>query len=121
MARDWPHLPRYQSQVDADAETPDGWTCRQIEDLFEKLAIGKRHEQKTALPFGKTPIIDQSADGVLGFHNHEPGIHAAKDSPVITFANHTCEMRVMRRPFSVIQNVFPMAGKRGLCDTLFFY
>jgi len=30
-------------------------------------------------------------------------------------------MRVMKHPFSVIQNVFPLVGKSGICDTMFFY
>ena len=121
MARDWPYLPKFQSEDDAFAVTPEGWSVRQIEDIFEKLEIGKRFDQKTSFASGGVPVIDQSADGFVGYHDEEPGVVASKTSPVITFANHTCEMRILRRPFSVIQNVFPMVGKLGVCETLFFY
>jgi|GEM_PF-2614986 len=121
MAGDWPHLPVFQSEEDATEVTPDGWIVRQIEDVFEKLDIGKRFDQKTCSSSGRVAVVDQSADGFVGYHDEEPGVSASKESPVVTFANHTCEMRVMRRPFSVIQNVFPMVGKRSVCETLFFY
>ena len=39
----------------------------------------------------------------------------------MTFANHTCEMRMMTESFSVIQNVFPLIGRIGVCRTKFFY
>ena len=121
MARDWPQLPVFQSEEDAAEAAPEGWTVRQIEDVFEKLDIGKRFDQKACSGNGRVPVVDQSADGFVGFHDEEPGVSASKEKPVITFANHTCEMRVMRRPFSVIQNVFPMVGKRAVSETLFFY
>jgi type I restriction enzyme S subunit len=121
MARDWPHLPKFQSEEDASDAAPEGWSTHQIEDIFDKLEIGKRFDQKTSFTSGRVPVIDQSADGFVGYHDEEPGVAASKASPVITFANHTCEMRIMRRPFSVIQNVFPMVGRLGVCDTLFFY
>ena len=121
MARDWPQLPVFQSEEDAAEAAPEGWTVRQIEDVFEKLDIGKRFDQKSCSGSGRVPVVDQSADGFVGFHDEDPGVSASKEMPVITFANHTCEMRVMRRPFSVIQNVFPMVGKGGVSETLFFY
>ncbi len=121
MARDWLHLPKFQAEEDAAVVAPEGWGTRQIEDIFDKLEIGKRFDQKTSFASGKVPVVDQSADGFVGYHDEQPGVVASKTSPVITFANHTCEMRVMRRPFSVIQNVFPMVGRLGVCETLFFY
>jgi type I restriction enzyme S subunit len=30
-------------------------------------------------------------------------------------------MRLMKEPFSCIQNIFPRRGKEGICDTVFFY
>ena len=66
-------------------------------------------------------MIDQSADGIIGWHDEQPGISASYSIPVVTFANHTCEMRLMRQPFSVIQNVFPLVGRSGVCDTRFLY
>ena len=121
MARDWPHLPKFQSEDEARAATQSDWGVAQIDSLYEKLDTGKLFDQKTSFARGRVPVLAQSADGIVGFHDENPGVNATPDVPVITFANHTCEMRVMRRPFSVIQNIFPMVGKIGVCDTLFFY
>lgn len=121
MARNWPHLPQFQSKEEAVAFIPDGWGICLIEEAYEKLDTGKLFDQKTSFPSGRVPVLAQSADGVVGFHNEEPGVNASPETPVVTFANHTCEMRVMRKPFSVIQNVFPMVGRPGVCETDFFY
>jgi hypothetical protein len=121
MARDWPRLPQYQSEEEALELAPDAWAAYPIEEVFEKLPIGTRYEQKSCAATGAVPVIDQSADGIIGFHNESPGVPASQTSPVVTFANHTCEMRVMRRSFSVIQNVFPLVGKPDLCETMYLY
>ena len=121
MARDWIRLPSYSSKDEAEKCAPDGWQAIQIEQLYEQLPVGKRFEQKTSLPVGRVPVIDQSATGIVGWHNEAPGVSASSKSPVVTFANHTCEMRLMERPFSVIQNVFPLVGRDNVCRTKFFY
>lgn len=100
---------------------PEGWGPAHVNELYDQLPIGKRFEKKATLSSGLIPVVDQSTDGIIGWHNEEPGIEATTDTPVVTFANHTCEMRVMRRPFSVIQNVFPLVGRPGVCDTMFLY
>lgn len=120
MARNWPRVRGYDTPEEVD-EPPPGWRISQIESLYEQLAIGKRFDQKSSATQGLVPVIDQSADGILGWHNEDSWIDARIERPVVTFANHTCEMRMMRRPFSVIQNVFPMVGKPGVCVTEFLY
>lgn len=121
MARDWVRLPSYSSKEEAERYLPDGWQVFQIEQLYEQLPVGKRFEQKTSFPVGSVPVIDQSAAGIVGWHNEEPGVLASPENPVVTFANHTCEMRLMEESFSVIQNVFPLIGKNGVCQTRFLY
>lgn len=121
MARDWVRLPSYSSKEEAEKYLPDGWQVFQIEQLYEQLPVGKRFEQKTSFPVGSVPVIDQSAAGIVGWHNEEPGVLASPENPVVTFANHTCEMRLMEESFSVIQNVFPLIGKNGVCQTKFLY
>ena len=121
MARNWPRLPAHETLEDAALAAPAGWSVVPIEALYDQLPVGKRFEQKGTSDSGLVPVIDQSADSVIGWHNEEPGIQASPQRPVVTFANHTCEMRVMRRPFSVIQNVFPLVGKPSVCSTGFLY
>jgi hypothetical protein len=112
-------LPMYQEADDVPC--PSGWTVLRIEDLYDQLSIGKRYSGKSSRDTGSVPVIDQSLAGIIGFHDDEPGIDASSESPVVTFANHSCAMRVMRTPFSVIQNVFPLVGRSGVCTTLYLY
>jgi type I restriction enzyme S subunit len=121
MAANWPKIPAFDSVDDVDISLPIGWSVHQIEYLYDQLPIGKRFDQKSSAANGTVPVIDQSADGIIGWHDEQPSVVASEMTPVITFANHTCEMRLMRRPFSVIQNVFPLVGKNGICDTCFLY
>lgn len=100
---------------------PDGWLALPTEEACVQLKPGKLYETKTVLNIGKVPVINQSLSEFLGFHNDEPGVHASPECPVVTFANHTCAMRLMKLPFSSIQNVFPKIGKPGVTDTIYFY
>jgi len=120
MARDWIALPVYQSELEVP-QLPAGWTVRQVESIYEPVEAGPRHEQRTISASGTVPVVHQGANGYLGFHNNVPGVAADAADPVVTFANHTCEMRLMRQSFSVIQNVFPMRGRLGVCYTDFLY
>jgi hypothetical protein len=121
MGSEWPRLPAFDSPYDLDRAIPSGWRLEQIGNLYDQLSVGKRFEQKSTFDAGEVPVIDQSAESVIGWHSEAPGVVASEDNPVVTFANHTCEMRLITRPFSVIQNVFPMVGKPGICDTRFLY
>lgn len=66
-------------------------------------------------------MLNQSESGILGYHDEEPGVVASPSAPVVTFANHTCAMRLVKHPFSAIQNIFPKVGRQDVCDTLWFY
>lgn len=121
MPSNWPQIAAYDSPEEYDQVLPNGWRLARIESIFEQLSVGKRFEKKTTLDNGKIPVIDQSESGIIGWHDEAPGIYASQDRPVVTFANHTCEMRWVEHPFSVIQNVFPMIGKDKVCDTRFLY
>ncbi|HNF73312.1 MAG TPA: restriction endonuclease subunit S [Pseudomonadales bacterium] len=121
MAVNWPRVPALDSPDALDGPLPESWRLDKIENLYELLPIGKRFDQKSSSPQGRVPVIDQSEAGVIGWHNEEPGVKASESRPVVTFANHTCEMRWMQQSFSVIQNVFPLIGRSGVCDTRFLY
>jgi hypothetical protein len=112
-------LPFYATPDDVDV--PGGWSVTRIVDAYEQLPVGQRYDIKSVSTSGDVPVIDQSQRGILGYHDNEPGVVASRGNPVVTFANHTCAMRVMRAPFSVIQNVFPLVGRPGICDTIYLY
>jgi type I restriction enzyme S subunit len=98
---------------------PRGWRVERVENLVSRISITKKYEQKTALPVGLVPILDQGRSGLIGFHNNEPDVFASPIDPVIVFANHTCYMRLLSYPFSAIQNVLPFKGN-GV-DTTWLY
>lgn len=100
---------------------PEGWRVLRTEEACIQLKPGKLFETKTVVEEGEVPVLNQSGDGYLGYHNEAPGVEASAETPVVTFANHTCALRLMKTPFSSIQNVFPKVGVPGLTDTTFFY
>lgn len=114
-------LPIYQTENEARRVCPLGWTITRVEDAFEKLETGRIWERKELASTGLIPVLDQSLDGIHGFHSGTAGVQASVDMPVVTFANHTCVMRFVSRPFSVIQNVFPLIGRAGICETQFLF
>ncbi len=97
--------------VDSElGEIPEGWGVKAIGDVIERLPVGKKYEQKTVNTFGRVPVLDQGKSGVIGYHENEPGVFASMETPVVVFANHTCNMRLIHFPFSAIQNVLPFIG-----------
>jgi type I restriction enzyme S subunit len=83
------------------------WPETRIDMLVKRVSAGKVYSQKTVETEGKIPVLDQSYYGIVGYHNDNPSVQASIDSPVLVFANHTCNQRFMFEPFSGIQNVLP--------------
>lgn len=100
---------------------PSGWRWSRSDFLVTQLKTGKLFDSKNVAITGSVPVLNQSESGVLGYHDEEPGVVASGGAPVVTFANHTCAMRLVRYSFSVIQNVFPKVGRHSICDTVWFY
>ncbi len=100
---------------------PQGWCAMPTADACIQLKPGKLFDSNTVSERGAVPVLNQSSTDFLGYHDEEPGVEASPDKPVVTFANHTCAMRLMKQPFSTIQNIFPKVGKPGVTDTVYFY
>lgn len=105
----------------ADTQLPPGWKVLPVTDLFDRLPVGKKYDQWSISPGGKIPILDQSPDGIFGYHDEEPGIDASPEEPVVTFSNHRCYVRLITFPFSTIQNVIPMRCRSGTDPRFFYY
>jgi type I restriction enzyme S subunit len=99
---------------------PRGWEVRKVSELVKRIPPGKLYSQDTALTVGKVPILDQGRSGVIGFHDHGPGVDCSTDKPVIVFANHTCYQRIIFYPFSAIQNVLPFVSSNEVPRNLFW-
>ena len=91
---------------------PEGWEIRTSELIFDRLKVPQVYNRNNVLNFGKFPIIDQSENGEIGFLQTNPDFLCNSEKPIITFANHTCAVRRMTKPFGVIQNVFPLVNKQ---------
>jgi len=99
---------------------PEGWEVKNIMEIIKRLPVGKKYSNKTALPKGKVPILDQGESGIIGYHNEQPTVVASVNNPVIVFSNHTCYYRLITYNFSCIQNIIPYIGINGY-PTLFVY
>ncbi len=109
------------SQVTSDNTLlPDGWRWVKLLDIADRLSTGTQYDRLSCKVEGKVPVIDQSESGYMGFHDNEYGVFASEEQPIVTFANHTCAVRLHEKPFSTIQNVFALKGKEDL-DTHFLY
>jgi len=100
---------------------PKDWSVMSTEEACIQLKPGKLFDSKTVSESGNVPVLNQAETDFLGYHDEEPGVIASRTAPVVTFANHTCAMRLMKHSFSTIQNIFPKIGKPGVTDTTFFY
>lgn len=98
---------------------PEGWVNQKATAILQRLPPGELYDKRTRREAGRVAIIDQSIGNYFGFHDDEPGVDASTHRPVITFANHTCAVRIHTRPFSVIQNVFPI--KTSGADVRFIF
>jgi type I restriction enzyme, S subunit len=103
-----------------DDGLPVGWCVSKIEDIVDRQKAGKLFSKKTVHEIGNIPVLDQSATDIIGFHNEEPSVLASPLERVITFANHTCVLRLIDFNFSAIQNVIPFKGKRYPTEWVFF-
>jgi len=117
-------FPGWQKVKFIDSELgriPEGWEVKNIMEIIKRLPVGKKYDNKTALPMGKVPILDQGQSGIIGFHNEEPSVKANPQNPVAVFSNHTCYYRLVTFDFSCIQNVIPYVGTNGYSTTFVFY
>jgi len=98
--------------VDSElGKLPERWEAVKVGDIIERLPSGKKYDNRTVLPKGKVPVLDQGKSGIIGYHNNEPDVIASEENPIIIFANHTCYQRIIMFPFSAIQNVIPFLPK----------
>lgn len=109
----------YEMEESELGEIPKGWKAKKFGDFIDRISVGKKFDQKTALVEGLVPILDQGKSGIIGFHNESPGVRASLEKPIVVFANHTCYMRLITFDFSAIQNVLPFVGKD--VDTVWAY
>ena len=89
---------------------PDGWNAVQVGDIVQRLKPKKRYTKKQVEPYGKTPVYEQGASILLGFHNDDAGFEASPEAPVFIFGDHTCITHLSCSKFDISSNVIPLQG-----------
>ena len=90
---------------------PEGWEVKKVGELVNRQPAGITYTESNLFNEGRVPVIDQSKDEFLGFHNDIPDHLASPENPIIIFGDHTCKMRLMSEPFSVGPNVIPFLSR----------
>ncbi len=89
---------------------PEGWNAVQVGDIVKRLKPKKRYTKKQVEPYGKTPVYEQGASILLGFHNDDAGFDASPEDPVFIFGDHTCITHLSCSKFDISSNVIPLKG-----------
>jgi len=92
-------------------EIPEGWDVVLIGDLFTRLKPAKRFSKKQLSPIGLTPVYEQGADILMGYHNGNASFKATPKDPIFIFGDHTCITHIACHDFDISQNVIPIKGK----------
>ncbi|MDY6461506.1 restriction endonuclease subunit S [Acinetobacter faecalis] len=92
-------------------EVPKGWSVSKVDDILKRIKIKKRFKKNDVNEFGKTFVLEQGSNIILGFHDNEGSISASKEEPAFIFGDHTCITRLMLSNFDVSENVIAVTGK----------
>lgn len=117
-------FPSYEQTEMVDSELgliPKEWEVKKIKEIIKRLKAGRTYKEDNVSATGIVPVIDQSRNDFLGFHNNEPDHFASPEKPVIIFGDHTCKMRLMVEPFSVAPNVVPFLSHQGIPITYLYF
>ncbi|MBI4454777.1 MAG: restriction endonuclease subunit S [Acidobacteria bacterium] len=100
---------------------PKGWEVKTVRGVLKRLKAGTVYIESEVNAVGSVPVIDQSRDELLGFHDNNADHLASPENPVIAFGDHTCKMRLMVEPFSIGPNVVPFIGQEGFSIYYLFF
>lgn len=84
---------------------PEGWELKNVKDVVIRCKNGTVYTDKDVATTGSIPVIDQSTNEVLGYHNNCADFQASVEMPIAIFGDHTCKMQLNVRPFSIGPNV----------------
>lgn len=111
-------VPRIASPL---GEIPKGWEVKGVKDILVRQPAGKVYRDPDVNPGGEVPVVDQSTNELLGFHDNAPDHHASPLLPMAIFGDHTCKMQLFIEPFSVGANVIPFTASHDMPTSYVFY
>ena len=92
-------------------DIPKGWEIRKADLLLTRLNAKIKFTKEQVFSSGKTPVFEQGAGLLLGFHDDEAQLQASPDEPMFIFGDHTCITHLSCEPFDISANVIPLKGK----------
>ncbi|MFZ5958855.1 restriction endonuclease subunit S [Pseudomonas knackmussii] len=92
-------------------EIPKGWIISKVEMLLARLPAKTRYTKNQVAEFGQTPVFEQGASILLGYHDGTATYRASATEPMFIFGDHTCVTRLSCQPFDISQNVIPLQGR----------
>lgn len=84
---------------------PQGWGVKNVKEVIARRPNGQVYREENVASEGTIPVIDQSTNELLGFHDSEPDHLATPKNPIAIFGDHTCKMQLLVEPFSIGPNV----------------
>ena len=102
-------------------EIPKGWEVKLVKDILDRRPAGTVYRDIDVSPDGSIPVLDQSANEILGFHDNDPDHVASPENPLAIFGDHTCKMQLLIEPFSIGPNVVPFSASHHLATAYVFY
>lgn len=100
---------------------PTGWEVVDVKEVVFRCKNGTVYRDSDVAGAGTVPVIDQSTNDVLGYHNNNPDFKATVESPIAIFGDHTCKMQLNVRPFSIGSNVVAFVSSKNHSMTFVFY
>jgi len=99
---------------------PMGWIVSKVETLLSRLSAKTRYTKEQVLEYGQTPVFEQGASILLGYHNGGSYYQASSENPMFIFGDHTCVTRLSCQPFDISQNVIPLQGKNRATTWVYY-
>jgi len=96
------------------------WESTQLDQLMTTITPPRKIPTIDYQPEGQFPIIDQGQSDIAGWTN-DPDSLVEHDQPVIVFGDHTCALKLMRRPFAQGADGIKIIKFNGLAATEFLY
>ncbi len=96
------------------------WQSAPLDDLISTVTPPKKIQTSDYLAEGSFPIIDQGQSEIAGWTN-DPDAIVESSWPLIVFGDHTCALKLIRRPFAQGADGIKIISGSGFADTDFLY
>jgi type I restriction enzyme S subunit len=90
---------------------PRGWEIGKVDAVLSRLSAKIRFTKDQVMSNGDTPIYEQGAGILLGYHEGKAQYQVDENDPAFIFGDHTCVTHLSCEPFDISQNVIPLKGK----------